>query len=247
MYYTVLIPVPPSAGGDAAGLSELVAETAQVVARLGRPFEAVCLVGSGSGAAQAAERLARQYAFLQVVRVPPDSGLSRTIAAGIASSDGEVIITMEASGQYMPAQMRRLIDRLSRADLVVGRRSSNRLVKLLGAVCRVPRRLLLGLDVRDPDCLFWAARREALAGIDLQPGMHRFLGSLVSSRGFRVTEIHVEHRKTYAAWPGREAWPSARHLLAAWRDRRCHAQAAEAARKALKPKHPAQPLQRRAA
>jgi hypothetical protein len=112
-----------------------------------------------------------------------------------------------------------LLERLSRADLVLGRRQSSRSAKLQQAAMQLPRRLLLGLEVRDPDCLFWAARREAITGLDLQPGMHRFLGSMVTTRGFRVAEIHVDHQAGCGGqWP--DSRPSLGNLLCAWWQRR---------------------------
>ena len=51
--------------------------------------------------------------------------------------------------------------------------------------------LLLGIEVRHPDCLFWAARREAVAEIHLARGMRRYLPWMVARRGFRVGDIYV--------------------------------------------------------
>jgi hypothetical protein len=69
-----------------------------------------------------------------------------------------------------------------------------------------------------------------LAGIELLPGMHRFLGSLVTTRGYRVTEVHVDHQSSAAYRVGSEAWPRPDNLLATWWQRRNwrNAQASEA-------------------
>ncbi len=104
---------------------------------------------------------------------------------------------------------------LNRADLVFGRRRRSRLAKWWLALRLLPRRLLLGLDIRDPDCLFWAARREALQEVMLTRGMHRFLAAQVSQHGFRVSETHVDHRR--APWPrGQSRCPGAINLLTLW-------------------------------
>ncbi len=68
--------------------------------------------------------------------------------------------------------------------------------------------------MRDPECLVWAARREAVAGVELPCGMYRYLATLVAARGFRVGEITVPT-------PGRsvalsDGWPNPGDLLAAW-------------------------------
>jgi len=129
---------------------------------------------------------------------------------------------MEASGQYLPEQIPWLLERLARADLVFGRRQFKRPTKLAQSALQTPRRLLLGLEARDPDCLFWAARREAIAGLELAPGMHRFLGSLVTARGFRVAETHVDHDPSRASRSWHDTHPSLGNLLAAWWQRRSY-------------------------
>lgn len=186
-----------------------------------RPYEIVCIDdGSEISALRALDRLRRQTAALRLLRLDRSSGLSAALTAGIAAARGELVATIEASGQYLPEQIPWLLERLARADLVFGRRQVIRPMKLLRGALQLPRRLLLGVEARDPDCLFWAARREAIAGLELSPGMHRFLGSLVTTRGFRVAEIHIDHYPERASQGWHDASPSPGNLLAAWWQRR---------------------------
>ena len=110
-----------------------------------------------------------------------------------------------------------MLEKLKRADWVQGRRQrENAAQRFWNRMRRLPRRLLLGQDIRDPDCLCWTALREAVQGVDLPPGMNRYLPWLVASRGYRVSEVTVQHR------PGNsECWPHQRFrgwgdLLAMW-------------------------------
>jgi glycosyltransferase involved in cell wall biosynthesis len=186
-----------------------------------RPFEIVCIDdGSGLSAVRALDRLRRHAPALRVLRLDRPSGLSAALSAGIAAARGELVATIEASGQYLPEQIPWLIERLARADLVFGRRQFTRPAKVLRATLQLPRRLLLGVEARDPDCLFWAARREAITGLELAPGMHRFLGSLVTTRGFRVTEITIDHYPHLASQTWHDHGPDLGNLLAAWWQRR---------------------------
>jgi hypothetical protein len=109
------------------------------------------------------------------------------------------------------------LERLTRADLVYGKRPRHGLAKLWQRVVRVPRWLLLGLEVRDPNCLYWAARREAVARLDLSGELHRHIATLVAARGFRVDEapVHDDRR-----WWWEFSRPSA--LFTAWRLSRCY-------------------------
>jgi hypothetical protein len=157
---------------------------------------------------------------IRALSVARDAGLSAALAAGIAAARGDVLIAVEASRQYLPEQIEWLLKRLVRADLIIGRRTRGPLAKLALGVMQLPRRVLLGLEVRDPDCLFWAARREAVADLPLAAGMHRFLGSLVATRGYRVTEIYIDHTPREQMPHGRDGRASLRNLLSVWRERR---------------------------
>ena len=216
MHLTVLIPHREAA----EEVERLAVVLARLLERRERPYEIVCVDdGSSIDHVRHLQRLRREISSLRLLRLDRPSGLSAALSAGIAAARGEVIVAFEASRQYVPEQIPWLIERLARADLVIGRRHRSRTAKLWHATLQLPRRWLLGLEVRDPDCLFWAARREAVAGLDMSPGMHRFLASLVTTRGFRVAEMHVDHQPA-----GSSAWNEPRcalgNLLAVWWHRR---------------------------
>jgi glycosyltransferase involved in cell wall biosynthesis len=211
--------IPQRDAGEA--LVELVANIDGLLRRSGQSYEIVIVDdASHSDTLRAAEQLGQRFAPVRCLRLDRPSGLSAALTAGIAAARGEIVVAIEASRQYAPQQMTALIERLSRADLVCGRRQRGRLAKLALAAAQAPRRMLLGLEVRDPDCLFWAARREALVGLELPAGMHRFLGTLVTTRGFRVAEINVDHKPATGQRSFDQARPSLGNLLAAWWQRR---------------------------
>ena len=110
--------------------------------------------------------------------------------------------------------MSSLLDELVRADLVVGRPVRHGVRKTLHRLTRIPRWCLLGLEVRDPECLVWAARREAISGLQLPRGMYRYLATLVAARGYRVGEVTVPTQGRSIALSDGLANPF--DLLAAW-------------------------------
>jgi glycosyltransferase involved in cell wall biosynthesis len=204
-------------------LATLVRQLDRQLAREGKLYEIICIDDASDQAMN--DKLAElraEHAALRVVKLKRTSGFSAALTVGIQAAQGEIVVLCEPSGQYRVEQIAHLVERLARADLVCGRRQRGRLAKMLLALAQAPRRLLLGLEVRDPDCLFWAARREALAGIELLPGMHRFLGSLVTTRGFRVTEMHVDHTPGSRYRIGLEGWPRLGNLLMTWWQRRSY-------------------------
>ena len=151
---------------------------------------------------------------IRLLKFAPACGLSAALTAGLAAADGEYVVTLPAGDFCSPTLIALLLDELVRADLVVGRPQRHGLAKTLHRIARLPRWLLLGLEVRDPECLVWAARREAIAGLELPRGMYRYLATLVSARGFRVGEITIPT-------PGRslglsDGFPNPGDLLAAW-------------------------------
>jgi dolichol-phosphate mannosyltransferase len=156
---------------------------------------------------------------LRLLALDRPGGLSAALTAGIAAARGAIVVAIEAGEQYRPDQIAWLVERLSRADLMCGRRQRRRWIKVWLAVAQLPRRLLLGLDARDPDCLFWAARREAVERMTLSAGMHRFLAPLVASRGYRVGEIYVDHGGNSRYREGGFLL-AAGNLLCAWWQRR---------------------------
>ncbi len=206
---------------QADDLGRLVPQLVKLLQHRERPFEIVCIDdASDSSTVRTLERLQRHTPALRVMRLSQPAGLSAALTVGIAAARGELLAAIECSGQYLPEQIPWLIERLARADLVFGRRQSSRPAKLMLGLMQLPRRALLGLEARDPDCLLWAARREAVAGFELAPGMHRFLGSLVTTRGYRVAEMHIDHHAELAARCWTDTRPSLGNLLATWWQRR---------------------------
>ena len=71
---------------------------------------------------------------------------------------------------------------------------------------------------RDPQCLFWAAQREALDGIELSRGTTRYLATYLSMRGYRVAELTVT--SSVMGNPVHDGWPNPADLLTTWWQKR---------------------------
>jgi len=143
------------------------------------------------------------------------AGVAAAVSAGIRASCGDYVLTIDAGGRFNVSDSAALISGLSRADMVYARPSYTGWRKMFRRVARTPRWMLLGLETREPDGLFWAARREALAGFDLARGMYRYLPDFVASRGFRVAEALVECNFQAPDFH-RLAWPNPIDLCTAW-------------------------------
>ncbi|TWT39110.1 glycosyltransferase family 2 protein [Blastopirellula retiformator] len=163
------------------------------------------------------ENLCRQLPPLRAIRLERRVGLSGAIVAGIRVSEGEKLVFTTAGLEYPPHQIKTLLEAQSRGDLVIGRRPSNNSARWLNRIARTPRRMLLGMDVRDPGSQFWAARREALIHTPLPRGSYYYLAAFVAMRGYRVVEAPIEYDALAAPdEPLHDGWPSPLNLACAW-------------------------------
>jgi dolichol-phosphate mannosyltransferase len=188
VHYSVIIPERDC--GEA--LRDQVPRLRAQLDRLALPYEILCVDdGSSRATLNTLAVLLGGEPALRLLRLDAPAGTSTALSAGIAAARGDILIAIEAGDRYSVEQIPHLVARLSRLDLVVGRVRLGAWRKFWHRLGRIPRWALLGIDVRHPDCLFWAARREAVEGIQLPRGMRRYLPWLVARRGFRVGDIYV--------------------------------------------------------
>lgn len=208
---SVLIPQHNLGEATASGLPELF----HTLKRMRHSFEVIVIDDGSSPPTQDLLRgLLVQFPGLRILWMKNRTGLSAAISVGVAAARGEEIVAIEPGRHYRPQQIPLLLERLVRADLVCGRRESPGWVKLWRKIARTPKWGLMGIQSRDADCLFWAARKEAIAGVSLASGMHRYLPEIVSARGYRVIDFPVHPRGASLLQPERPANPV--DLLAAW-------------------------------
>ena len=118
-------------------------------------------------------------------------GPAAAVAAGIQSAEGQTLVTMAPGPVFPVEQIPWLVKRLVRADVVWGRRSSTRVGKWWHRWRSLPLRMVLGPGVRDPGCLFWAARTEVFRQAPLPVCLVPLLPWWATALGFRTTELNV--------------------------------------------------------
>jgi glycosyltransferase involved in cell wall biosynthesis len=188
IHYSVVIPQRDRGDEFRRQLPQLVA----MLDRLTRPYEILCVDdGSAQLTLQLLEQLLPGQPAMRLLVLDAPAGVSTALSVGIAAARGNIVVALELGKRHAIEQIPHLISRLSRLDLVYIRRRLNGWRKFWHRVGRIPRAMLLGLEVRHPERLFWAARREAVAGIHLSPGMRRYLPWLVARRGFRVGDMYI--------------------------------------------------------
>ena len=183
---------------EIANLEPLLAELCAALEGTGQSFEVV-LVDDGSADGSPEWMLGRAALDPRIVPVllERNAGQSTALAVGIGRARGAVIVTLDADLQNDPADLPRLLAALENADVVSGIRQDRQddwLRRFSSRVANATRRAVLRDPVTDIGCSFKAYRREALEGLPLFVGAHRFLPALCVFRGARFAEVPLRHR-----------------------------------------------------
>jgi glycosyltransferase involved in cell wall biosynthesis len=167
------------------------------------PYSWECLWvddGSTDRSLEVLERLHASDARHNFVQLDGNYGQSAALAAGIGHASGDLIATLDADMQNDPRDIPRLIAELEKSgvDMVNGireKRQDSWLRKASSTVANGFRNMVTGSRVTDVGCSMRVFRRECADGIPLFKGMHRFLPTLIETRGYKFTETPVNHRR----------------------------------------------------
>jgi dolichol-phosphate mannosyltransferase len=180
-------------------LTPLVAEIA--AALRGRRYEIVAVDdGSTDGSLDLLKALKRGgHPELHLVAFERNAGQTAAFAAGFRAARGRIVVTLDADLQNDPADIPALVDALDRtgATAVVGYRAARRDTpwkRVQSRIANGVRNWLNRETIRDTGCSLKAFRADAVRGLPLFNGMHRFLPTLVKLYGGTVAEVPVGHR-----------------------------------------------------
>ena len=154
--------------------------------------------GSTDGSWRVIQEIARRDARVSGIRFRRNFGKAAALTAGLRSIHGELVLTMDADLQDDPAEIPRLLAKLDEGFDVVNGWKQRRLdpwhkvypSKVFNGMVGA----LTGLKLHDHNCGLKLFRAEVAAEIRLYGEMHRFIPVLAHARGFRVTELPVNHR-----------------------------------------------------
>jgi glycosyltransferase involved in cell wall biosynthesis len=136
-------------------------------------------------------------ARVRVIRFRRNFGQTAALSAGIDHARGDIIIPMDGDLQNDPADIPRLLAKLTEGyDVVSGwrRRRQDPFHRRLPS--QLANRLISwisGVRLHDYGCSLKAYRRDVLADVRLYGEMHRFVPIYASWQGARVAEIPVMH------------------------------------------------------
>jgi glycosyltransferase involved in cell wall biosynthesis len=128
-------------------------------------------------------------------------GQTAATSVGIRLARAPLIATLDADMQNDPGDLRDLIETLGDHDAVVGyrvKRNDDFIRRISSRIANGIRNRLTGDDIRDTGCSLKLFRAEAIQGIPLFEGMHRFLPTLLRLHGYSVIEHPVSHHPRLA-------------------------------------------------
>lgn len=166
--------------------------------KLGQSYEIIFIDdGSRDNSFKVIEELHRQDAAVKAIRFRRNFGKTPALMAGFQRCRGDIIFTMDADLQDDPAEIPAFLEKLNEGyDLVSGWKFPrlDPLSKTLPSkVFNTTVALTTGVTLHDMNCGFKAYRREVIDELRIYGELHRFIPVLAAGRGFRITEIKVQH------------------------------------------------------
>ncbi|MEM4282381.1 MAG: glycosyltransferase family 2 protein [Candidatus Woesearchaeota archaeon] len=187
------------AHNERANIPLLYAELKSVLDKIGKPWEIILVDdGSNDGTFFEAKAINLKDKRFRVVRFRKNFGQTAALDAGFKAAKGEIIISLDADLQDDPSEIPKFLQKLDEGwDVVCGwrfKRHDSISKRLFSRLANLLRRIFLGPGVHDAGCTFRAYRSEALKNLALFGEMHRYLPYLLMWKGFKVTEIKINHR-----------------------------------------------------
>jgi glycosyltransferase involved in cell wall biosynthesis len=192
-----MISVVLPAYNERESLQELLPELVGVLDDLAAKFEVIVI---DDGSVDGTRSLVRDLHLdgVRCLRLRRRSGKSAALSVGLAATQGDVVVLMDADGQDDPNELPLMLEALANGvDLVTGQRSvrNDRLVKRHSSrLYNWTTRRITGVEGRDFNCGYKAMTAEVARSLDLYGELHRYIPVLAAWDGYRVTEVPVAHR-----------------------------------------------------
>jgi glycosyltransferase involved in cell wall biosynthesis len=189
-YLSVVVPLY-NEEGNVRELHQKIIEACQ---SLGKPFEVVFI---DDGSTDKTREIAMTLSPLKLIVQRKWFGQTAAMDAGIKNSSGDIIVTMDGDLQNDPADIGKLIDKMSEGyDIISGWRKNRKdpfLKHFNSRLANILRKILIDDGIHDSGCSLKAYKRECFDDLDLFGEMHRFIPAALKIQGFTVAEIPVSH------------------------------------------------------
>ncbi|MBU0671163.1 glycosyltransferase family 2 protein [Patescibacteria group bacterium] len=144
------------------------------------------------------KKLHKKDENVKIIRHRGSFGKSIALQNGFDTSQGEIIITMDADLQDDPKEIPNFLKKIDQGyDLVSGwkKRRFDPLSKTLPSkLGNWLTRKLTGVKIHDLNCGFKAYKKKVLTDVHLYGELYKFIPVLIANQNFKVTEIVVSHK-----------------------------------------------------
>ena len=197
-YLSLVIP----AYNEQENVEPLLARVEAALGHTGRPFEVIIVDdGSTDRTPQLLNEAMDRLPWLRVLRMARNGGQSAAFEAGFEAARGEVIATIDADLQNDPEEIPRLLPMLDGYDMVTGWRKERQDTPFRRWQSRQANRIRNWISqetVEDSASSLKVYKAQAIKGLKLFNGAHRFFPTLVKMRGYTVREEPVKHSPRFA-------------------------------------------------
>ena len=198
-FFLDMISIVIPALNEVGSLEQLYQEIESVAQEHGYELQIVIIDdGSTDGTWQRIEQLSADDPRVLGIRFRRNFGKAAALSAGFDAAEGEIVVTLDADLQDVPAEIPKLVARLDdNLDVVCGwkKRRHDPWHKVWPSkVFNFLVGKLSGLKLHDHNCGLKCFRREVINEVRLYGELHRFVPVLAEARGFRVGEVEVLHR-----------------------------------------------------
>jgi glycosyltransferase involved in cell wall biosynthesis len=154
--------------------------------------------GSKDGTWRKIQELAGRDHRVKGIRFRRNFGKAAALSAGFGRVSGDIVFTLDADLQDDPTEIPRFLSKLDEGfDVVSGWKKRRHDPWHKVGPSRVFNRMVSkvsGCQLHDHNCGFKAYRREVLGEVELYGELHRFVPVLAHAKGFKVSEVVVNHR-----------------------------------------------------
>lgn len=197
--FSVVVPVHDEAGNA----SLLAREIASVLD--GRSYEMIFVDDASRDSTR--EELAALKAELPALRIVghrKNAGQSRAVRSGVLAARAPVVGTLDGDGQNDPADLPRLLARLTRHDapaelgMVAGKRTKRQdswSKRTASRIANNIRKAALNDGADDSGSGIKVFKRDAFLRLPYFDHMHRFMAALMLREGYAVEFLEVNHRQ----------------------------------------------------
>jgi len=194
--FSIIIP----AYNEEENIGQLIDEVSNVMQRIDSSYEMIVIDdGSNDGTLKAIITMRENKPHLKIIQFRKNFGQTAAIDAGIKYSSGEIIITIDSDLQNDPEDIPELLNEMNKGfDVVSGWRKNRKdgfVKNIISRFANILRKLIFKDKINDSGCTLKVYRRECFNNIILYGEMHRFIPELLEQKGFKVSEVVVNHRE----------------------------------------------------